>query len=178
MARTPVTDQLKAGMHELHQGLAQQGGTAKAGEAVLTWIIRRTDLGRDVRLQRFRPYAASTRKQKRKKGQRLQPVSLRDTESMMQGMEVVPVERSWGTQIIESVIRFPARRDADLARIHSDPDAPRTKIPLREFFGMGEEDPEAGKIGQQMGITVHRNIRQDRRTTVKLTIFKARGARF
>ena len=175
MARTPVQDQLKAGMLEVQQGLGQQGATKEAGEAVLTWIIRRTDLGRDVRLQRFRPYAASTRKQKRKKGQRLQPVSLRDTESMMQGMEVVPVERSWGTQVIESIIRFPSRRDADLARIHSDPDAPRSKIPLREFFGMNEEDPEAAKIGIQLGRSVHQQIRQDRRTTVKLTIFRTRG---
>ena len=178
MARTPVQDQLKAGIRDLQQGLGAGGTTKGAGEAVRKWVIKRTDLGRDVRLQRFTAYAQSTRKIKRRKGQRLQPVSLRDTEEMLEAMEVVPQQRSWGTQVIEAVIRFRGRRNSNLARIHSDPETSRTKIPLREFFGMEDTDPEAASIGKQFGISAHAKIKQDRRTSVTLTIFRARKTGF
>lgn len=174
MARTPIVDLLNENLAALNAAMGRQGGAVETGEAIRSYIIRRTDLGRDVREVRFEPYAGSTRKRKRRKGQRLQPVSLRDTEEMMNDMEVIPVERSWGTEIIEAVIRFRSRRNAEVARLHSNPDSPRSKLPLREFLGIDESGRVANQIGVAFGRSVHAKIPNDRRVAVKLTIFKAR----
>lgn len=176
MARTPVEDLLNATITDLFTALTRDGGVTLAAEGVIRHIQVRTGLGRDKYLNRFTPYARSTRKRKKRKGQRQQPVSLKDTEQMLAGMDVRPIQRSWGTEVIESEIYFPDPRNAALARIHSDEESPRSKIPLRAFFGIEEMDEANSLITATMQRRIDTRLKKDRRTTVKITIFRMRGA--
>lgn len=176
MGRTPITTLLEQNEQDLFTALTRDGGATAAAAGVIRHIQVRTNLGRDKYQNRFTPYARSTRKRKRRMGQRQQPVSLKDTEQMLGGMAVRPIQRSWGTEIIESEIYFPDPRNSKLARIHSDEESPRSKIPLRAFWGIQPDDEANTMITSLMKRRVDARLLKDRRTTVKITIFRMRAA--
>lgn len=176
MARTPIQDLIRENERALVDALGSGGAVQEVGDAVVRYMVRRTrNLGRDKYLQRFTPYAPSTRKRKRRKGQRMQPVSLTDTGQMLDDLQAKPVGRSWGTEVIEAEIRFGTRRSQEIARIHANEERPRTKIPLRAFIGLSEGDPMVADFRDTLRRRVDAQVPGDRRRTVKLNVIRLRG---
>lgn len=131
----------------------------RAAETARLLMLRRTARGEGVR-GKFRPYAPSTA---RRKG-RSQPVTLRQSGSMLGGMRVVLGART-ATRRVASVTLGSAR-DRRIARYHIEG---TRRMPSRNFFGLTPRERAA--VDRQYGMDVQRAVPKDRRRRIEIRVF-------
>lgn len=147
----------------------------RAAEATRAMIVRRTRRRHvDARGAAFAPYAESTLKRKARKGQSSR-VTLTDTGQMLDRMKVAQPRGHMrftvrgGQTKQQAEVRFGTARDERIANYHIS-DAPRAKIPKRDFFGLTEREERV--IYSQMRADTESIKPMDRRRRHKITVLQ------
>lgn len=96
-------------------------------------IIRRTLSGRDESGNSFRPYAASTKRQRARRGKSTSTVNLQDTNTMLGGIAILQVTARRGR------LGFKGGEAGRRATAHHR----GIGVPRRAFFGVTDEDEKA-----------------------------------
>lgn len=148
------------------------GTNAEVGERATRNIKARTQGGTDKFGRSLTAYAESTRIRKRKKGQRIRPPTLTDSEQMLNDMTTQAIG---GTFVINQSnnyqianIVFKTRRSEQIAARHI---SGTSKMPQRDFFGMTDEHAE--QLAEFYGVALRRVIPTDKRRKIKVFLFRA-----
>jgi len=121
-------DRLRKRLRELVPDATEEGRMALRGAwRAVELITERTIRGYDRHGRPFRPYAQSTREQRRKRGRQTDHVDLHDTGSMLAAMQSRLIGQG------KAEVRFASAREAAKAAAHQ---YGRGNLPKREFFGL------------------------------------------
>lgn len=148
------------------------GAMDDAGRAVAAHIEARTRGGRDKHGKKFVSYAESTKRRKRRKGQRIRPPTLTDTGQMLNDLTVDVQNTYWDTKKILAEVKFENDRRSERIAYFHIADEPRSKIPKRDFWGVTHG--AAQRIAENLRSEVHRIVPKDRRKRIKLRLYEVR----
>lgn len=151
-------------------GLNKENVIGEAGNRSIVNIRARTKAGIDRHGNTFAPYKESTKRKKRKKGQRLSPPTLTDTEQMLDDLSVTDVNGYWGENLIVAEVRFDTRRSENVARFHI---GGTRFMAERDFLGL--TPAHEADMNEFIGAETKRLLPPDRRRRVRLQIIKVRG---
>lgn len=162
-------DLIREAREAVIDGLNQENVLGQAGDRAVINIRARTKAGLDRSGNRFAAYRESTKRKKRKKGQRLSPPTLTDSGVMLDDLAVTEVNGYWGTNLIVAEVGFASRQSENIARFHIE--GTRYMV-SRDFMGLTDE--AEANLNEFIGAETKRLYPKDRRRRVRLQLIKVR----